>query len=336
MSNPMEILPADPSEFDEIVALFKRYGFALQERAWWDWKYFDNPHGRSRPFKIVQDGRIVGAVAVMPQAFTWRGRSLTGIQTVDGLMGKEIRGKHLFNTVMAFLLENRPPGVEEDYFYLSFPSLASSIRAHENAGWHRLADGRVYTFFLSPESLRRARRIAWLRPLLAPFWGLYRSLIFSGRSAETRIEPIERFTEDLIPPLDDNKVHGLRTPEMLNWRVLDNPRDDMRAFALYHRGGFAGCFICKLLGRNLEIVDCLFVDPRPEFLASFLHYLHGLDVADSVDLLVFTNNPSQGLLPRTGFVKRRFSGVMFVHDLGPAFLPDENGMWAVSYLDSDW
>ncbi len=332
----MEILRATPEDSRDIVALFKEYRFALHERSWWDWKYFQNPRGAAQPFKLVLDGKLVGAVAIMPQSYIHKGRRVVGIQPVDGLMGREIRGKHLFNDVMSFVLSERPKGVERDFFYLSFFSLPSVAQALQNAGWKRHANGTAYSFHLSSKSLLKNQRIAWLRPVMRPLFGLYRYLLFWGASPDVRIEEIERFTDDVIPRFDDHKVRGERSAEILNWRVMDNPRIRMRAFSVYRGRELAGCFICKVVEGDLEIVDCLFPLPHSTYLVTFLKYVYAKGLADSAYLLLLGNNSNRALLPRRLCLRRPFTGAMFVYGLDTAALPTDPDLWEVSYLDSDW
>jgi len=285
---------------------------------------------------MVQDGGIVGAVAIVPQVFFYRCRRVTGLQTVDGLMGREIRGKHLFNDVMSFLLRNRPDYVGKDCFYLSFPSLASSIRAHENAGWHKLADFQLYTCFLRVECLERSPRLRSLQPLLRPLWGGYRNLLLAGADDDVRVEEVEEFGEDQMGLMPADKVFGDRTRAMLQWRVVANPRDAMKAFALHDGSGLAGYVVCKVRGRGFEIVDWMFHRPNRRYLASFLAHLYRRDLADSVDVFLFSDDERRAWLSRLGFVRRQFTGAMFVQHLDRAGLPADPAQWKVSYLDSDW
>ena len=317
----ISFVPTAPAEKESLVAMFREYRFALQETSWWDWKYLENPHGVAKSFKIMCDGRLAGAVAIMPQLFNYQDRVIHGLQTVDGLMGKEIRGKRLFNEVMAFLLENRPAGVERDYFYLSFPSLQASIRAHENAGWTRLANGLVYTFPLRVEGVIRNHRWRAARPVLKPLFALYRKLLLRVNIRNLRLEAIDRFTPEMIPELDNDRVRGDRSPEMLNWRVFANPRDDMSAFIVYESDRCVGYFVCKTRNRCLEVVDARFAAPKPEYLILLLERIAEECLADSVDFLVFGNHPNIRLRPSWGFIKRVFSGVVFIHDPSSAALP---------------
>jgi hypothetical protein len=332
----MEIIPSLPSDEDNLVAMFAEYGFALQKKSWWDWKYRNNPHGQAKSFKMMQDGKMVGAVAVMPQLFTFEEKEVVGIQTVDGLMGREIRGKHLFNDVMAFLLENRPDGIDGDSFYLSFPSLASSVRAHENAGWVRLADGLVFKFPLKVESLERSPRLYRFRKLLSPAFSLFRRLLVSQASSRFKIAEITCFEASMIPDLKTNLVRGVRSPEMLNWRVFENCRDSMRAFTINEDEKVLGYFVCKQEKGNMEIVEARISNPSPKHLLAMLRYIIQEDLASSVDLLMFGIQDNMALLPRFGFLRLRFSGAVFVSDVRLASLPADPRKWEISYLDSDW
>jgi hypothetical protein len=136
----VEIVRASGQDIPEIISLFRSYNFALIHKQWLWWKYFQNPVGDALMFKVLNRSKLVGAVAIMPQVFTLSGKEIIGLQTVDGLLGMEIRGQGFFNELMHFLSTQRPEGVPEKSFYLSFPSLAVSVKAHENAGWRRLAD----------------------------------------------------------------------------------------------------------------------------------------------------------------------------------------------------
>ena len=123
---------------------------------------------------------------------------------------------------------------------------------------------------------------------------------------------------------------------MLQWRVVANPRDTMKAFAVYDASELAGYFVCKVNGRGFEIVDWMFRRPNRRYLASFLAHLYRCDLADSVDIFLFSDDERRAWLPALGFVRRHFTGAMFVQHLDRVGLPLDSAQWKVSYLDSDW
>ena len=332
----MEILPASVEDYDEIIKLYRKYGFALRKREWWEWKYFGNPHFNATPFKIIDQGVIAGAVAVLPQTFHYRGRKLTALQAVDGLMGKEIRGKHLFNEVMGFVLQYRPDWLEGDYFYLGFASVAASTRALENAGWRRIANFRLYTCLLNHLPLRKISLLNHFSPLLGQIGKIYRRTLFAGSTDTIRISMLDRFSRDPTSSPTGDRVTGDRGNEFLNWRVTDNPRDDMRSFSVYDGDTCAGHIICKCLDRNFEVVESSLGHRSEKKLAAFLKYLYDQNVADSVDFWVLDNAPDRPLLPRFAFRRRKITGAAFIRCPEHVDLPSAPEEWNIGFLDSDW
>lgn len=332
----MEIVPALPEDIPVIVENFKRHRFALQEREWLEWKYWRNPYGGTLSYKILEEGRIVGAVALLPREFSYRGQRLIGIQAVDGLMGREIRGKGLFNDVMAFLWRQRPADESVPYFFLSFPSLPASVKAHAFAGWERLEEFRLWTCLIDPGFLRRVRGLRWAPPLLRPLWRLWRSVLLAPLARGVEVLPVERFTADRTPLFPEDRVHGDRSAAFMNWRVIDNPKDRMRAFQLREGGADAGYVVIKDLGRTWEIMDLAFTAPRARYLAAFLQHVAAGGLADTVDFGVLPSSPYRRLLPRAGFVRRGAQGVLFVKRTQEIGLPAEPARWEINVLDSDW
>jgi len=333
----MEILPAGPHDTEAIVALFRRSAFALQQVEWHAWKYGRNPFGPARTFKLVQNGHLAGAVALVPRQFSFRGETYTGLQAVDGLMGPEIRGKGLFNDVMHFLRQQRPEAPDERYFFLSFPSLASSVKAHERAGWQRLADFQLYTIPLTRRFLARSKSLARLQgPSEAAFW-LLRSILARrvGRRA-IRVRPISRFTASLNGYFSRERVFGDRSAAFMNWRVVDNPQADVRGFAIVEGGEDAGYAVGKLTGTTLELVDVKLAANDPAYLAALLLHLMGEGTVDAVDYWLVTPPGYLAMFPRFLRFHRPFSGAVFVDRVAECGLPTGVDGWDVSYLDSDW
>jgi hypothetical protein len=308
----------------------------LQEREWLEWKYFRHPYGWTHSYKILENDDIVGAVALLPQAFFYQGRRIVGVQAVDGLMGREIRGKGLFNDVMAFLWRQPPKGQEREYFYLSFPSLPASVKAHAFAGWERLGDFALYSCVLNRRALRRLPGAAWTASVTRPLWPLVRRWQLASASPDVAVEEIDRFTEDLDRFFPPDRVRGDRSAAFLNWRVIDNPRDVMKAFRLRERGEIVGYVIVKVLERNLEIMDLKFLAPRVRYLASFLRHVIRQELGDSVDVRLLPRHPYRGLVRRVGFFRRRACGVLFVQKLELAGLTLDPAAWEINTLDSDW
>jgi hypothetical protein len=332
----VDILPADEQDHDALVALYREHRFALQEREWFDWKFFGCPGHRGTPYKVLDEGTICGANGILPQTFRYAGKQFIGLQTVDGLMGRTIRGKGLFNNVHAFMERQNPDGLEQDYFYFCCAAVAGSVKAIENAGWRRLLDFSQYTCILDVARLRTNPKLARFTPLLQPAWPLFRKKLFQAARASVRIEPIARFSTNLDYLQPQEKVCGDRSASFLNWRVIDNPRDDMSSFGVYEDGGFVGYFVCKNKDRCAEIVDSAFVNDDPAYLASLLQYLHTHDLADSVDLMLLGQESGFATKPSFGFLERKAVGSFFIHGAERAGLPSDPKLWNMSYLDTDW
>ena len=331
----MEIVRAETTEFDKLVELFREYDFALKERAWFDWKHLRNPFGVPHLYKLIQEGELAGTVGQLAQPFRDGGHDLTAVQAVDGLMGRAIRGKGLFNDVMAFVINTAPDGVTGPRFGTGFAALAGSKKALRNAGWLQLANFRVFKALLSARTLRRKTGGALLSRLLAPVWGLVRARYFAGAAHDLDIIPVDRFTEDMDRFQPDDRVCGVRSAAFLNWRVVDNPRDDMRAFLFRRDDHIIGYAVCKALPDSWEVVEFRTEEPGRAVAAAFLRHLYRRNLTDAVDFWLLDGFLQKDKLP-AGLIERRLSGAMFVNGLEAAGLPADPDRWAASYLDSDW
>lgn len=332
----MDFVPALPEDEPEVVNLFAQNHFALEKREWMDWKYHCHPYGGTLSYKIMQDGRLAGAVALLPQTYWFGGRRLTGLQAVDGLMGPAIRGKGLFNEVMDFLLRQRPIGDDAPYFFLSFPSLPASVKAHEHAGWQRLGAFDLFTCIIHPRAIGRLKGRSWLPPLLAPVWRLGRAVLEAQGGYGVRVEEVSSFDDEVGHMYSRDNVHGDRSAAFLNWRVIDNPRDDMVAYSLSEHGARVGHVVVKRLGRTSEVMDMRFREPRVRYLFALLRHLAAHDVADSVDCAFLPGHPYRRLLPLAGFFPRGRRGVVFVQRAREAELPSSPRAWEIHPIDSDW
>jgi len=331
----LEIVRAHADEFDAIVDLFRAYDFALKERAWFDWKHLENPFGEPHLYKLIENGELDGTVGLLAQPFHYGERELTAVQAVDGLMGRSIRGKGLFNDVMAFAVDTPPDGVAGPRFGTGFASLPGSVKALENAGWLKLARFRVRKALLSARALRNLSGGALLSRLLAPFWGLVRAQYFAGATTDLAVIEVTRFDEDLDRFQPAERVVGGRSTAFMNWRVFDNPRDEMRAFTFRLDDRLVGYAICKVHPKTWEVVEFRTDLPGRGVAAAFLKHLHAHRLADSVDFWLLDGFLQEDRLPR-GLLERGTTGAMFVHGLEAAGLPADPGAWATSYLDSDW
>ena len=250
----MEIVRCSPDRFDGIVALFKQYDFAVHERPWFEWKHISNPFGPSRVYELRYEGRLAGTVAVMTQPYRHRERRLLGIQAVDGLMGQEIRGKHLFNDVMTFVRQVLPEEAASPCFHLGFAQLPGSARALQNAGWRRLARFHVSKVVLGPGAVPSHPLHKRLGVILAPLWPLFR-VLYATRTAGVVVRPVKRFNSDMDRFQPGDRVHGDRSAAFLNWRVIDNVQHDMKAFT-FHRGPeLLGYAVCQCHPNTWDIVE---------------------------------------------------------------------------------
>jgi hypothetical protein len=330
-----EIVPATTEDFPALVQLFKENNFALKEQTWFDWKHNANPYGGPYVFKILYEGKLAGSVGLQCQQFQENGRTIPVCQLVDGLMGPAIRGKRLFAPTTQFMTK---PGLSGDHvpeFHIGFASVISSMKALENAGFHRLAAFHVRKAMLTPGALKTRRFGSFLAALATPFWGIMRGKLFAAASDDLEVSPITKFSEDLESFQPADRICGDRCPEFMNWRVLDHPRDDLRAFAVSRKGEMVGYLICKVLGATWEVLEFRSSLPGAAVLATFLKFLHGQGGVDSVDFWLMEGFFQEENLP-DGLLDRGSLGAMFTHGAKEAGYPEDNTRWACSYLDSDW
>ncbi len=332
----MDIQQATADDSQAIVSLFKRYHFALQSMDWYEWKYHANPAGKAQRYKMLAEGRIVGVVAIIPQRFAWRGRQITGLQTVDGLLGKEIRGQGNFSQVMEFLAAQQVAGVSDQSFYLSFPSLPASIRAHENSGWERLASFSLSICMLTPRPLLEKAGFAVMRRTLELPWVAYRKWVMGPKSGAVRVRDWcgDETQFNAFAPAE--RICGDRSSAFMKWRVKHNPRDDIQLLMIYERELLQGYAVTKIVGSTTKVLELRLRSPRRRHIQALIRYIYTKQRSDAVAFWSLGCSRVGGLIRGMGFVGRHRSGHCYVQHLQRAGLSANPDDWDLTYLDSDW
>ncbi|MFU8830731.1 MAG: hypothetical protein ACNA7J_01125 [Wenzhouxiangella sp.] len=332
----MQIEQATANDSQDIVRLFRHYHFALKSMDWFEWKYNANPVGRAQCFKMLHAERIVGAVAILPHRFLWRGREIIGLQTVDGLLGKEIRGRGNFSEVMQFLAMQQPAGVCDESFFLSFPSLPASIRAHESSGWDRLTRFSLSICMLTPRLLLEKAGIGLMRRAMEFPWAAYRKWIMGPKRGPVQVRcwSGENVQFDAFAPFE--RICGDRSSAFMKWRVKHNPRDNIQLLMIYDRELLAGYAVIKITGCKTKVLELRLRHPRRRHVQALIRYIYTHHHSDAVTFWSLGRSRVNALVRGMGFVRRRLSGHCFVQHLQRAGLPADPDEWDLTYLDSDW
>lgn len=330
----MKIEPAKPEEFCQIIDLFHQYNFALKEKSWFNWKHLHNPNSKASVFKLLENDRLDGTIAIISQIFYQNGRKLLALQAVDGLLGKSLRGRGLFSDVMTFIAGLKPEGEDTPFFRLGFPSLPASMKGFEKAGWKKLSNFRIYKAILDTRAFRSFTGGQILSVLLQPTVSLYLKWLCRGRG-KIEVQKIDRFVEDMNRFQPKNRIGGDRSAEFLNWRVIDNPRDTLHAFGFYENGKLVGYAVCKELNDLWEVLEFRTSSPGRQVVAALIKYVSERKLTCVLDFWLMEGHEQFHNLPR-GLLNRGINGALFVNGHQEIGLSDENINWAVSYLDSDW
>jgi hypothetical protein len=331
----LEILPAQPSEFEQVASLYRSQRFALPEEAHFTWKYFQNPDGDARIFRVLWHGELAGAVALLPRTFYFSGRRFLGLQAVDGLTGPQIRGKGFFVDVMRFVLDQHPVPPVADHFFYGFSVVPASVRALEKAGWERLTPFSVYAIPLSARALERLPVVGRAVSVTNLAWRVARNHIFRPHPGVDAQET-STFDEDLNGYFSPRRVHGDRSRQFINWRVFTNPQAQMRAFSIRENGRPVGFAIGKVDGATIEIIDLQLQRPDKRYVSALLSVLAEDSSLSMVNYWGLGPTRCRSLFPRLATLRRPCGGAMFVHRLRECGLPLAADEWEVSRLDSDW
>lgn len=332
----MQIIESTDEDVEELVMLYRAHGFSIHKKDWFHWKYDNNPWGRAKSFKMVHNGKIAGAVAIVPQKYMFRGSTYTGIQAVDGLLGAKIRGKGNFNRLMSFVADQTLAVDQDPTFLIGFVSLNASIKALENSGWQRKDTIKLHSCLLSPKPLLRHKEVPATEKALEIGWRLLRKILLGPIPPSITIQSGCCDDIDFGHLHDQSKIEGVRNRAYLKWRVEDNPKDAIFILSVFEENVWVGYAVFKLIGKTAEIVELKTTSKRKTVLKAVMRYLYEREHVDKIDVFSVSETVNRHFLPRIGFIRRSFNGTFFVNNLKDTGLPEDPCHWNISYLDSDW
>lgn len=317
----VELQRAGELDFEAYAAFQRRaFGDLLQRRGATDahmtpdfyrWKYRP-PHGEGRVVRVVRGGETLSSSAAFPLRVTYRGRSATAWHCVDVATSPEARRRGHFLTTLSRLGDTLGP----DELLCAFPN-ERSIRS-----------------FLEVGCIEKAVVTTWIVP----------SVRLIGK-CDARVRSVERFgTEHAGATTADagGRVVVDRTPDYLNWRYLDHPITDYRAFAYCDPACRGICVVrtATIMGRDLALVMELFgatTAVKAALLAHAGDWAHGAGVGAMAFMttalpLILAVRRSMVPVPSRLLPKRQ---VLVLRGTGDRVAPMTTASWLVQTGDWD-
>jgi len=224
----------------------------------WQWRFENNPAGKSIIYVAVEDEKVIGHYAVSPAVFYIHGKEHVGMQEVDLMVSPEYTkglkkagvflrlGKSLYKAVT----EN---GIK---FTFGFPNQNSSPVGSKMLGWQAVAEIPLYSLYLRANIINEKLKGNPLKKTIAVF--LFRIYFFCCKLIRililkkcTAIERVDKFDERADTLWEDSKPHyeilTARTKEYLNWRYFSLPSKEYMVFGLHSHDTLAGYIVLKII-----------------------------------------------------------------------------------------
>jgi len=241
---------ATEQDFRGIEMLFERRGIAP---GWTVWKYLENPDGVARVF-IAADPRktIVATLVHMPRRFTTAdGRSITASQVVDIYIIPELRSRGVF----LGLLDFADRIIDGARFGVPYQNAAIFGLCRD---WEVLGSYQRWRFPVAIGNRLAGSALAFFAPLLNGLSQIYKVAFLPLVPQNLKMKRITRFGRNF--ELDIKAWHGVRSMDYLNWRFIDHPMGQYRAYEFFDDGESVG--YCVLTRKAAHGVLSDFVTTR--------------------------------------------------------------------------
>jgi hypothetical protein len=237
-SEAIEVRPYRDGDEDSVLDLFNLVfaeGHSARDRAHWEWEFLRNPAGNQVVLGIASDGRVVAQYACLPAVVHLRGERVMVGQGIDSVVHPDWRRG--LKREGAFLK------VARYYFeHYGIPEV--------NAFGYGLPNEKAY---------RIGVRMLGYVPIAAPLPTLARNLFDRDELADAadlgaprealHVVPVDRFGADadgLWQRLAaEHPMAIVRDAKYLNWRFLDCPSVDYRAFAVVDGSRWRATFVLR-------------------------------------------------------------------------------------------
>ena len=331
---------------DISAVLERNLDVRISER--YEWNYQRCPYGKARCWLATYQENPIGTVAAFPRKFFIRSQSVPTAVVGDFAVDK----KHRAFGPAATLQKTVQEQFSEDgsRFVYTMPNQLSEKLATK-LGYVRIGEVKRYIKILSPKYFfRKYESFSPIERLLSPpVQGALRLLSREGRffrGVDCDIEIPRRFDER-IDAMNDRQagnsgIRGDRSAAFLNWRFMESPDDDYRAFVVsrktrevlgyivYAGRGLNDYRIVDLAADDMELsLDTLF--------AAFLKYLRALK-AESLTIKYFGNSQMKKKLKAFGFLTRNEDNstlMTFTKDETLQQILSQEENWFLTAADND-
>jgi len=318
--NDFTVRPADPQDFDILTKVFNDVFNKEAKRSTLDWKYLENPHGKSIVW-VAEDNekKIVGSLAFVPRKIMINSKERITLLASDGMVFPEWQYKGIFVRLLNIMFDKSwEMGAPLAIAFSGRRSVKGLIRTD----WDEVSPVQELVLplrgsYLFKGIIRRLPFTACLMGCAGDFLlkkGRLKKLL--GRSLTSDVKPIDRFDNPLADTgmeiLSKQPVFLVKDSAWLNWRFIDNPTKRHRIFGAYRGSKPAGylvmeskdgvSYIVDMLGANRDVQQDLLSFAIQEALREKSVMIQSMALeGDGIDRLLldvgFKCLPKYGLLP---------------------------------------
>lgn len=217
----------------------------LRDHSYWDWKFVNNPFGKSILSVAEVNNEIVGIDNLWPWELEVKGSVIKALQPCDAVVHKDYRGLGIFNELRRFGLNISR---ERDYkLFFNFPN-KNSLPANISLGWHFQGT------------------IPWRVKIMQPL-KIIQGMLSHQKSYSVCMNPMYHLDIPLIDRIAqkyhdlDNYLNINRIPRFHEWRYQNHPHrsygmveykkgnhQTVAIFTLNKKGGSTEMVIMDIIG----------------------------------------------------------------------------------------
>lgn len=254
---------------DGVLSLFEDELGRTLSRAYFDWKYVDDPYLSHVPINVVEsEGDLVGVQAYVPCQLRSGDRTVLGLQPVDAVVHSNHRRNGLYTRMTRQAVERYEDG--EAALFFNYPT-QGALGAQEKLGWESLGELDVHYRIQQPSGFVESaidggggRTLGRLADALAR--GAFDAIDRVAPAAEN----LQVRDHDSVPAATLESLYELSVPDRLHvhregrfyewW--LDDPTRDYTTYVALSNGEPVAALVTRTTSGVLQLREALPLPPE--------------------------------------------------------------------------